>query len=134
MTRVYRDPMDLPVRGGGMFVFGQHLVMNLTECPRDLVTSRAALTDYVAQLVEAIDMVTYGEVQIPHFGHDNPNTSGFSVLQMIETSLISGHLVDATGRACWDVFSCKRFDVDTVLDLTERFFGPATLGWTVLWR
>jgi S-adenosylmethionine decarboxylase len=131
--RVLSDMRRRPDPGRG-FVFGQHLAMNLHGCRLAVITSPAALADYVAKLVHEIDMVAYGPTQIEHFGHALPETSGFTVAQMIETSLISGHMVDADCTAWWDVFSCKPFDVDKALALTEVFFVPEVLEWKVLYR
>lgn len=134
MTRIICEHMGArrPTRTG--FAFGQHLLMNLTGCPEYVLSSELGLTTYVAALVEAIGMVAYGPTQIEHFGHASTETSGYTVVQMIETSLISGHLVDAHGTAYWDVFSCKPFDVDTALKITQEFFVPDVLAWTVLYR
>jgi S-adenosylmethionine decarboxylase len=131
--RVLSDMRRRPDPGRG-FVFGQHLIMNLHGCRPQVITSSTALADYVAKLVDEIGMVVYGPTQIEHFGHALPETSGFTVAQMIETSLISGHTVDATGTAWWDVFSCQPFDVDNALALTEQFFAPEVLEWKVLYR
>ena len=134
--RVFSDMRRRP--DGRGFTFGQHLIMNLTGCPQHVLASSAALTDYVAKLVDEIGMVAYGPTQVEHFGHALPETSGFTVVQvavqLIETSLISGHMVDANRTAWWDVFSCQPFDVDKALDLTEEYFNPDVLEWKVLYR
>jgi S-adenosylmethionine/arginine decarboxylase-like enzyme len=130
--RVFSDMRKRP--DGRGFAFGQHLAMNLYDCPQYVLASSTALADYVAKLVDEIGMVAYGPTRIEHFGHALPQTSGFTVVQMIETSLISGHMVDAERTAWWDVFSCKPFDVDKALALTEEYFNPEVLEWKVLYR
>jgi S-adenosylmethionine decarboxylase len=133
MTRRVFGNMDMRP-GDRPFLFGQHLIMNLTGCRQYDLSSPAALEMYVTRLVEVLDMTAYGPVQIQHFGHASPQTSGFTVLQLIETSLISGHMVDAEATAYWDVFSCKPFEVDPALELTEQRFRPEVLTWRVLYR
>lgn len=115
-------------------VFGQHLLMNLDGCPLAVLQSEDLLVDYVARLVRRIGMKAYGPTLREHFGHASPKTAGYTVAQMIETSLISGHMVDAELTAYWDVFSCKPFDVDAALAVTEQFFAPSVLRWKVLYR
>lgn len=138
MTHRHHDTMSRRTTGDP-FDFGQHLIMNLTGCPLEIIGSAERLSAYVTGLVDVIDMVAYGPPQLNDFGHASPDTSGFTatqamVTQLIETSLISGHLVNARRTAYWDVFSCREFDITKALDYTEAFFTPRTMGWQVLWR
>jgi S-adenosylmethionine/arginine decarboxylase-like enzyme len=126
-------PINQPARPEG-FVFGQHLIMNLAGCPLYILQSEPPLADFVARLVMRIGMNAYGPTQIDYFGQASPATAGYTVVQKIETSLISGHMVDATRSAYWDVFSCKPFDVVTCLETAVEFFAPETLEWKVLYR
>jgi S-adenosylmethionine/arginine decarboxylase-like enzyme len=43
---------------------------------------------------------------------------------MIETSNISGHLVDSNGDAYIDIFSCKTVDVAVAQAVIEKYFNP----------
>ena len=43
---------------------------------------------------------------------------------MIETSNITGHFVDADGNFYIDVFSCKPFDNNTVIEKVDKYFKP----------
>jgi len=55
------------------------------------------------------------------FGEDE-RVSGYSMTQLIETSLISGHFANLTNSAYIDIFSCKYYDPQTAADFTQRFF------------
>lgn len=66
-------------------------------------------------------MKAFGETQCVHFGEDE-RVEGFSVVQLIETSLISGHLANATNRAYLNIFSCKAYDVDAACRFACEFF------------
>ena len=44
---------------------------------------------------------------------------------MIETSSITGHLVDINGDAYIDIFSCKPVDIGIAQDTIERYFKPS---------
>jgi len=50
------------------------------------------------------------------------------LVQLIETSNICAHFVDATGEAYIDVFSCKDFDIDVVMETITEFFGPDSIS------
>jgi S-adenosylmethionine/arginine decarboxylase-like enzyme len=43
---------------------------------------------------------------------------------MIETSNISGHLVDSNGDAYIDIFSCKPVDIGIAQDVIQKYFNP----------
>ena len=59
---------------------------------------------------------------IVRFG-DRPEIAGFSFTQLIETSLVSGHLVDASRCAFIDIFSCAPYSVSLAEEFTRTYFG-----------
>lgn len=115
--------------------FGQHLVMDLEDCDVTAITSRTTLEGWILPLVdEVLKMKRYGNVMIEHFGHDDPITSGYTLVQLIETSSITAHFSDHLRTAHIDVFSCRAFDNDAVMDFCEQTFGAQSSTWTVLGR
>jgi S-adenosylmethionine/arginine decarboxylase-like enzyme len=103
--------------------WGYHLVIDARGC-NDSCKSGDALTTWVHELVELIDMVAYGKPMVEHFAKHDPLKAGYTVIQMIETSAITGHFVDLNGGAYIDIFSCKPFDVQKVLDHLLKYFEP----------
>ena len=72
-------------------------------------------------LCELIKMNRYGDCQIVHFGEDE-QVAGFSMTQLIETSLISGHFANATNAVYLDVFSCKFYEPREVAEFAMSYF------------
>ena len=103
-------------------IFGQELVMDLHNCKLEIISDREAVREYLVALCELIDMVAYGEPQIPFFGSAKKHTEGFTMMQLIETSLISGHFSNYWKRAYINIFSCKDFDYKKAIAFTEKFF------------
>lgn len=68
-------------------------------------------------------MKKYGNTLTPHFGHNDPHTSGYSLLQFIETSSITGHFAELTNTAYLNIFSCKPYDAEQAYRFTKQFFG-----------
>jgi S-adenosylmethionine/arginine decarboxylase-like enzyme len=66
-------------------------------------------------------MKRFGDCQVVHFGEEE-RVAGFSMIQLIETSLISGHFANLTNSAYIDIFSCKAYDPNTVAEFTRKFF------------
>jgi S-adenosylmethionine/arginine decarboxylase-like enzyme len=55
------------------------------------------------------------------------NKQGYTLVQLIETSNITGHFVEETNDMYLDVFSCKEFKPETVKDMVEATFSPHTM-------
>jgi len=107
-----------------MDYWGYHLILDCKGCDVKKVKSREDLYSFIKILVKKIDMKPYKEPIIEHFATHNPEAAGFSFVQLIETSAITGHLVDKNGDAYFDIFSCKNFDIKVVEELVKKFFNP----------
>jgi len=114
--------------------WGYHLILDCKECNIDNITKEDNIYRFVEHLVKDIDMKAYGEPIIKHFATHNEDASGYSLVQLIETSSITGHFVDLTGDAYIDIFSCKEFDIDIVQDVVRWFFSPKQIKVTYLTR
>jgi len=103
--------------------WGYHLIIDACGC-NDNIKSGDALTAWVQELVELIDMVAYGKPMVEHFAKHDPLKAGYTLVQMIETSAINGHFVDLNGGAYIDIFSCKPFNARTVMEHFVEYFDP----------
>jgi S-adenosylmethionine/arginine decarboxylase-like enzyme len=115
-------------------MWGQHLIIDLAGGNRDAIRSGETIGRFARELVAAIHMKAYGEPILAHFAEHLPKAAGWTLVQLIETSAITGHFCDYSGDAYLDVFSCQEFDVQTVLDLVEETFQPEHMHTTVLLR
>ncbi len=86
-----------------------------------VIRDAGSIKDFVHQLCDLIEMKRYGECQVVHFGEDE-RVEGFSMTQLIETSLISGHFANASNTVYLDVFSCKYYDPRQVAEFAISFF------------
>lgn len=102
--------------------WGYHLILNCASGKQ--VNDKEHMQAFIKELVPAIDMVAFGEPWIEHFATHDATKAGLSFCQMIETSNICGHFVDASGDFYIDVFSCKPFDAQIVVDLIGKYFAP----------
>ena len=100
--------------------WGYHLMLNVSGCDHGSITSYDNVYYFSKQLVEDIDMVSFGEPQIINFG--SGNKAGFTLVQLIETSNICAHFCNETDTFYLDVFSCKTFNPDVVFNLVKEFF------------
>lgn len=96
--------------------------VDLYGCNPETIRNAEEIRRFVVELCDRIDMKRFGECQVVHFGQDE-RVAGYSMIQLIETSLISGHFANQTNAAYIDIFSCKPYDPDAVAEFTRRFFG-----------
>ena len=87
----------------------------------DIIRNAKSIEQFVYQLCDLIDMKRFGECQIVHFGKDK-KVEGFSMTQLIETSLISGHFANASNTVYLDVFSCKFYEPREIAEFATSFF------------
>ena len=66
-------------------------------------------------------MKRFGEPIIVSFGEDEA-VSGYSMTQLIETSLVSGHFANKTNAAFIDIFSCKVYNPIIAATFTKKYF------------
>ncbi len=103
-------------------IYGYELIMDLYECDRDIITSRKKLKEYVDKLCKLIKMKKYGKTLLPYFGERQEYTKGYSLVQLIETSSITGHFSDLWGTAYINIFSCQKYDHKKAKKFTKEFF------------
>lgn len=107
--------------------------IDLYECDLALMQNADAIREFVRILCDRIRMKRYGETQVVYFGED-PRVTGFSMTQLIETSLISAHFADASCSIYLDVFSCAPYEAKAVADFAKEYFKAAAYNLNVTYR
>lgn len=103
--------------------YGQELILNLYECNPEKISSEKEIKKFVVELCDnVIHMKRYGEAFIPHFGHENSMTSGYSLVQLIETSSVTAHFSEYKKSVYLNIFSCARYDPVKTRDFCVKFF------------
>jgi S-adenosylmethionine/arginine decarboxylase-like enzyme len=115
-------------------MWGKHLVIDMSAGDISAITSAEAIKRFTVDLVAAIGMKAFGAPVIQHFAEHLPEAAGYSLVQLIETSAITGHFCDKSGDAYIDIFSCQDFDVSKAVAIVERAFNPRHVSTTILVR
>ncbi|MFH1459716.1 MAG: S-adenosylmethionine decarboxylase [Candidatus Omnitrophota bacterium] len=107
--------------------YGYELVMDLSGCDPEIITSQKRLQEYVDKLCKIIKMKKFGKTLIPYFGDKAAYTKGYSLVQLIETSSITGHFSDLWKTAYINVFSCKKYNQILAKQFTREFFKAKSI-------
>ncbi len=103
-------------------IWGLASSIDVYDCDPATIRNADEIKRFVIELCDLIEMKRFQDTQVVHFGEDE-KVAGFSMVQLIETSLISGHFANLTNTAYLDVFSCKSYDPDTVASFAKEFFS-----------
>ncbi len=115
--------------------FGQELVLNLYDCNLEKISSGEEIKRFIIELCDnVIHMKRYGEPLIPHFGHENPITAGYSMVQLIETSSVTGHFSEFKKSCYINIFSCVWYDMEKTAQFCQDFFEAKRIDVTFLKR
>jgi len=103
-------------------MWGYHLMLDCARCSPSKIRCNVNIAQFAKTLVHRIDMVAYGEPQVVHFG--SGDKSGYTLVQLIETSNIVAHFCEETNDMYLDVFSCKPFHPSHVESVVNLHFSP----------
>jgi S-adenosylmethionine/arginine decarboxylase-like enzyme len=113
--------------------WGKSLHLDLYGCDGLLITSRGYIKNYVVSITDKIKMKRYKNTMIEWFGEEE-HVKGFSFIQLIYTSSITGHFSEEKGNGYIDIFSCKEFDEYEATKFTKDYFNAEEYMMNVLYR
>jgi S-adenosylmethionine decarboxylase len=95
--------------------------VDVRNCNPETIRSAEKIEAFVVELCDLIKMKRFGDCRIVHFGKEE-KVAGYSMTQLIETSLVSGHFANAANTAYIDVFSCKFYEPRVVAEFAAAYF------------
>jgi len=133
LTSTLRTPEPLPTRTGfeGLYAMNEAIECNawgiassvdIYNCEPATIRDANSIRRFVVELCDLIEMKRFGETQVVHFGEDE-RVAGYSMVQLIETSLISGHFANHSNAVYLDVFSCKPYLPEKVQKFAQEYFA-----------
>lgn len=114
--------VDIMEKARALNAWGIASAVDIYECTPETIRDADSIRRFVMELCDLIDMKRFGETQVVHFGEDE-RVAGYSMVQLIETSLVSAHFANQTNTVYLDVFSCKPYDPKAVEMFSKKFFG-----------
>lgn len=101
--------------------WGMSTCVDLQGCDPETIRNAKKIKKFVKDLCKLIKMRRFGKAVVIDFGED-PRVSGFSMTQLIETSLISGHFANQSNAVYLDIFSCKAYPPYKAAEFAKKFF------------
>lgn len=95
--------------------------VDIYQCDPATLRDADRIRAFVLELCDRLEMRRFGDCVVVDFGEDE-RVAGFSMTQLIETSLISGHFANASNTAYLDIFSCKYYEPRVVAEYALSFF------------
>jgi S-adenosylmethionine/arginine decarboxylase-like enzyme len=95
--------------------------IDLHSCDSNSIRDAKEIEKFVIELCDFIKAKRFGECTVVHFG-EKESIQGFSMVQLIETSIVSGHFANATNHAYIDIFSCKYYNPTKAAEFSKKFF------------
>jgi S-adenosylmethionine/arginine decarboxylase-like enzyme len=113
--------------------WGLATAIDLAGCDGATIRDPQHIARFVEALCDAIAMRRFGAPIIVRFGAD-PRVCGYSLVQLIETSLVSGHFAEASDAAYLDIFSCAPYRPYQAAQLCATWFDAASASVSVTMR
>lgn len=101
--------------------WGITVSVDMRSCNPELIRDADKIKKFVDELCRLIKTRKFGECVVVNFG-EKEEIQGYSMVQLVETSLVSGHFANKTNSAYVDVFSCKYFNPYEVADFCQKYF------------
>lgn len=102
--------------------WGLSASVDVYDCDPSTIRDAERIREFVYALCDKLGMKRFGDCQVVDFGAEE-RVAGFSMTQLIETSLVSGHFANASNSAYLDIFSCKFYEPRVMAEFATAFFG-----------
>lgn len=102
--------------------YGMEVILDLYDCDPKVIRSSKLIASFAVKMCKLLKMKKFGKALTPHFGYGDPKTSGYSLLQFLETSSITGHFSEQWNSAYINIFSCKMFSAKKAIGFTKKYF------------
>ena len=107
--------------------------IDLKECNAKLIRSKKRLAEFTTKLCKLLKVRKFGPTTLVKLGR-YPELYGYSMMQLIETSSLTGHFVELNGAVYIDIFSCKIYDPYLAEKFCKDYFRAKASKMTIIIR
>lgn len=113
--------------------WGMMCSINLYECDPQKIRSKVYITGFAKQICKVINMNAYGNPLVVDFGQED-RVTGYTLIQLIETSNIVAHFANTTNAVYLDIFSCKEFSDKNAVIFAKQYFNAKKYEYSTMLR
>lgn len=115
--------------------WGYITCIDASGCHPERITDVNLFQSFVDDLLEKIEMVPIGPLNINWCDTHDPKKRGHSIYQILQDSNISIHFCPEDNcMAFCDIFSCKPYSDELVVELFSKAFLPTNLEFKTIAR
>ena len=109
--------------------------IDAAECDAEAINSKETFQSFIDELLERIEMVKIGDLNIIWCETHDPNKVGYSIYQLLQDSNVSAHFCPSDRNSAYlDVFSCKPYDAEMVVEIFQKYFKSNKVHYTTISR
>ena len=113
--------------------WGLEASIDLFACNPTTIRDPDKIHAFAVALCDFIQMRRYGDPWIVHFGQEE-RVSGYTLIQLIETSNICSHFIEQGNAGCLTIFSCAYFPPYAAARFCQEWFGAQEVEVAVTFR
>lgn len=115
--------------------FGKHIILDFFGCNQEAIHNQDIVHQFMRDAVKLVGMQIISGPFTQYYTHpSDPGESGVSSLVLLAESHASFHGMTRSGLVCMDLFSCKDFNDQDLIDLFVKTFSPQSMQYTPLNR
>jgi S-adenosylmethionine decarboxylase len=117
-----------------MKVFGPHLTLDFSDCNKDQLSNYQLMFDILKNLPTKIGMTKITQPYVFPYEGLVPEDKGITGIVIIAESHLTLHSFVDKGWLFFDIFSCKPFDTDYVIQYLTDIFKPGKVDVKIVER
>lgn len=107
---------------------GKHLILDLKDCKNiEKLSNEEYIKSFLLELVKISKMKAITRPNVLYYEHKEKEESGITGFIIIADSHISIHTYPFKKSLYFDLFSCKRFNSQKVINYVQETFGSKRL-------
>ena len=108
--------------------FGKHITLDCFDSDPEAILDTELIARFLTECVSRVNMKVIREADSFYYeNEEDPLESGVTATIILSTSLASIHTFKRYSYFSFDLFSCRDFDADALLEYVREVFSPGSV-------
>lgn len=118
-----------------MLAWGYTTCIDSSGCNSEAITDESTFQAFINELLDRIEMVPIGDLNINWCDTNDPDKRGHSIYQILQDSNVSIHFCPHDNNMAFcDIFSCKPYSDELVVEIFKKYFSPTLIAYQTINR